>query len=380
MDDLKKQLNELQGKVEEMRNSKNIDLDTQIGDFAGSVPKLEAKKEQCKLRRNLKGHFGKVYALHWGVEDAENKESPFIITASQDGKLIIWNGLTTNKVHAIPLRSSWVMTCAFEPSKGRMVACGGLDNLCSVYKLTKGNMMPHATELAHHDGYLSCCRFVDESQIVTASGDSTCLLWDVEKRQNIVEYSDHSGDVMSVSICPTDRENIFVSGSCDTTAKIWDKRVTENVKDGKCSAVMSFGSDTLDEDHAHESDINSVAFLPNGKSFVSGSDDSTMRLFDIRACAQLAKYYELRILCGITSVAASKTGRLVFAGYDDHTCHAWDTLRCAQTVSIAERKPYTLGAHGGSDAHINRVSCVGVNATGQAVATGSWDTHIKVWA
>ncbi|CAM9630398.1 unnamed protein product, partial [Ectocarpus sp. 12 AP-2014] len=34
-----------------------------------------------------------------------------------DGKLIIWNGYTTNKVQAIPLRSSWVMTCAFEPTQ-----------------------------------------------------------------------------------------------------------------------------------------------------------------------------------------------------------------------------------------------------------------------
>lgn len=38
------------------------------------------------------------------------------------------------KVHAIPLRSSWVMTCAYAPS-GNYVACGGLDNICSIYSL-----------------------------------------------------------------------------------------------------------------------------------------------------------------------------------------------------------------------------------------------------
>lgn len=53
------------------------------------------------------------------------------MSASQDGKLIVWDGYTTNKVHAIPLRSSWVMTCAYAPS-GNYVACGGLDNICSV--------------------------------------------------------------------------------------------------------------------------------------------------------------------------------------------------------------------------------------------------------
>ena len=41
----------------------------------------------------------------------------------QDGKLIVWDSYSTNKVHAIPLRSSWVMTCAYAPS-GNYVACG----------------------------------------------------------------------------------------------------------------------------------------------------------------------------------------------------------------------------------------------------------------
>ena len=55
------------------------------------------------------------------------------MSASQDGKLIVWDSYSTNKVHAIPLRSSWVMTCAYAPS-GNFVACGGLDNICSIYR------------------------------------------------------------------------------------------------------------------------------------------------------------------------------------------------------------------------------------------------------
>ena len=48
-----------------------------------------------------------------------------LVSASQDGKLIVWDAYTTNKVHAIPLRSSWVMTCAYSPT-GNFVACGEL--------------------------------------------------------------------------------------------------------------------------------------------------------------------------------------------------------------------------------------------------------------
>lgn len=50
-----------------------------------------------------------------------------LVSASQDGKLIVWNGHTTMKLHSIPLRSSWVMTCAFEREVNETVACGGSD-------------------------------------------------------------------------------------------------------------------------------------------------------------------------------------------------------------------------------------------------------------
>ena len=57
-------------------------------------------------------------------------------------------------------------------------------------------------ELAAHTGYLSCCRFLDDSTIVTASGDMTCMRWDVETGVQQQQYVDHSGDVMSISIAP----------------------------------------------------------------------------------------------------------------------------------------------------------------------------------
>lgn len=59
-----------------------------------------------------------------------------LVSASQDGKLIVWDACTTNKVHAIRLLCSWVMTCAYAPS-GNYVACGGLDFAC------RGNTRPY---------------------------------------------------------------------------------------------------------------------------------------------------------------------------------------------------------------------------------------------
>ena len=75
------------------------------------------------------------------------------------------------QIHAIPLRSSWVMTCAYAPS-GSFVACGGLDNICSIYSLkTREGNVRVSKELQGHTGYLSSCRFLDDARILTSSGD-----------------------------------------------------------------------------------------------------------------------------------------------------------------------------------------------------------------
>lgn len=208
--------------------------------------------------------------------------------------------------------------------------------------------MQGARELSAHSGYLSCCRFINDRQIVTSSGDMTCMLWDVEAGSRVMEFNDHTGDVMSLALGPS--QNVFVSGACDATAKLWD------IRTGK--AIQTFVG--------HESDINAVTFFPNGDAFATGSDDASCRLFDIRADRELNSFTHDNILCGITSVAFSISGRILFGGYDDWTCNVWDTLK-------GERVGVLTG-------HENRVSCLGVSSDGMALCTGSWDSTLRVWA
>jgi len=166
----------------------------------------EVKQYAPKQRKLCTGHFGKIYALHWAPD------SRHLVTASQDGKLIVWNGLSGNKQLAITLNSAWVMTCAFSRSYD-FIASGGLDNTVSIFRTTPkdGGNGPNSgkfkakelyRELEKHDGYLSCARFVDESdsQIISSSGDGTCILWDIENRAPKSTYADHTGDVMCVAL------------------------------------------------------------------------------------------------------------------------------------------------------------------------------------
>ncbi|KAL3908624.1 MAG: hypothetical protein SGILL_008415, partial [Bacillariaceae sp.] len=95
-----------------------------------------------KARRILKGHFGKITALHWAGD------SRSVVSASQDGNLLVWNAVTANKLQSITLKSSYVMAVGMEPSKGNLVACGGLDNLCTVYKVNSSSANHSPVEMA----------------------------------------------------------------------------------------------------------------------------------------------------------------------------------------------------------------------------------------
>lgn len=334
---LREEAEHLRSKI---KNERMAVRDTSLVQAAQNVDPVS--RVNFKVRKTLRGHLAKIYAMHWASDSRQ------LVSASQDGKLIVWDGYTTNKIHAIPLRSSWVMTCAYSPS-GNLVACGGLDNICSIYSLrTREGNVRVTRELQGHTGYLSCCRFLSDSQILTSSGDMSCALWNLDTGQLINTFLGHTGDVMSISLAPGD-ENVFVSGACDATAKLWD------VRDGQCHQTFT----------GHDQDINAVSFFPNGKAFATGSDDASCRLFDLRADQELMTYsYEL-ISSGITSVGFSISGRLLLAGYDDYNCYVWDTLK-------GERAGIMTG-------HDNRISCLGVTQDGLAVATGSWDSLLRIW-
>lgn len=120
---------------------------------------------------------------------------------------------------------------------------------------------------------------------------------------------------------------MFVSGSCDTTARLWDTRVASR-------AVRTF--------YGHEGDVNSVKFFPDGNRFGTGSDDGTCRLYDIRTGHQLQVYPPHQQPQGgvdtplVTSIAFSISGRLLFAGYSNGDCFVWDTLLAKVNVIVMD--------------------------------------------
>ncbi|KAL5704565.1 hypothetical protein ACHQM5_022973 [Ranunculus cassubicifolius] len=348
---------------ERLKQKRLLLLDTDVAGYAKSVNRSALSFGQTDLVccRTLQGHTGKVYSLDWTPE--KNR----IVSASQDGRLIVWNALTSQKTHAIKLPCAWVMTCAFSPS-GQSVASGGLDSICTIFNLNspidKDGNLPVSRLLSGHKGYISSCQYVpdEDTHLITSSGDQTCVLWDVTTGQRISVFggefpSGHTGDVLSVSINKSNSK-MFVSGSCDATVRLWDTRIASR-------AVRTF--------HGHEGDVNTVKFFPDGLRFGTGSDDGTCRLFDMRTGHQLQVYYQPHgdnEVSTVTSIAFSVSGRLLFVGYSNGDCYVWDTLVAEVVLNLGSLQ----------NSHEGRITCLGMSSDGSALCTGSSDKNLKIWA
>ena len=312
-------------------------------------------RTNVKCRRTLTGHFGKVTALDW------SNDGSTIVSASQDGNLLLWDALTAAKKQTVRLKSAYVMSVCME-KEGRFVAAGGLDNACSVYRVG-GDQAKLATELVSHEGYLADCKFFHSpSKMLTASADATSLLWDVEKGQIIESFAEHKSNLTSCALIGDGFS--YLSASTDKTIKLWDIRTPKH---------------SVKQLSGHQGDVNGITVLPGGNTFASCSEDGTARVWDLRAYGEVSSFGQLMnpneldpfadADAGFTSIDVSSSGRLAFCGSTEGVVFVYDVLG-------SSKDPVNVLGVSSED----QVSCVGVSPTGEALCAGSWDNLLKIFA
>ena len=92
----------------------------------------------------------------------------------------------------------------------------------------------------------------------------------------------HNSDVMCIEFLGDGRR--FVSGSCDTTLKLW--RYTEDAA-AEHRRVQSAPIGTM---HGHTDDVNAVAVSDDGVLLVSGSNDGSIRLWSSQSLSCVAVF------------------------------------------------------------------------------------------
>ena len=179
----------------------------------------------------------------------------------------------------------------------------------------------------------------------------------------------HSGWVTAIATTETD-PNTVVTSSRDKTLMVWN--ITRGA-DAEDAHDVAYGvpKRTL-EGHSHF--VEDVCISWDGKFALSGSWDSTLRLWDIASGECTRRFADEGHTKDVLSVAFSADNRQIVSGSRDKTIKLWNTLAHCKYTSQDE-------------GHTEWVSCVRFSPPQQynasakpLIVSAVWDKVVKVWS
>ncbi|GAB4285010.1 MAG: hypothetical protein Fur0025_16210 [Oscillatoriaceae cyanobacterium] len=161
-----------------------------------------------------------------------------------------------------------------------------------------------------------------------------------------------SGHLQPVAaLCISPDGQILASGSDDNTIKLWEISTGEEIATLASSDVLSFQT------------ITGIVFSPSGEMLVSSSDDGSIKLWNVATgtlTGTIASHPE-----PLHCLAISPDGQILAAGSDDSTIQLY---RLPDGEKIATLTGHTEPVHG-----------LGMSPDGQILASGSADNTIKLY-
>lgn len=211
-----------------------------------------------------------------------------------------------------------------------------------------------------------------DGRYVATASDVGVYLWDVNL-DKLIYFFDQSqkvdiGIAVAVIFSPSGEYMLTASGD----AKLW---VTPNSpawpptpmptlppNEGLGAAPIPFR--IYEEDRLEQGNIISLAFSPDAQTIVSGSRyDNNVRLWDTRSARRLG------ILSGhtgaVTVVTVSPDGKTILSGSEDTTVRAWDRAKGTTKYVVS--------------GHADTITGVAYSGDGQTFLTTSADGTAKLW-
>ena len=170
---------------------------------------------------------------------------------------------------------------------------------------------------------------------------------DWPKSQGVLQQ--HSDTAICTVAFSLDGRHI-ASGSDDSTVQLWDVQI---------------GSPVGNPLQGHTSSVLSVTFSPDGRYIASGSYDRTIQLWDAQTGGQVGTSFQGHT-SSVNSIEFSPDGRYMVSGSNDRTIRLWDTQTGAQVGNPLQ-------------GHTSSVNSVAFSPDGRHIVSGSNDRTIQLW-
>ena len=228
---------------------------------------------------------------------------------------------------------------------GRWALSGSATELFGCGKLASGRCL--RTFEGHTTVVNSVALSADGRWALSGSMDKTLRLWEVASGRCVRTFQGHTDMVTSVALSVR-----LAAGRCQEAGR----QDPPAVGSGQWSLRADLrGADTRA--------VDSVALTADGRWALSGSDDNTLRLWEV-ASGRCVRTFEGHT-AGLTSVALTADGRWALSGSYDKTLRLWEVAsgRCVRTF----------------EGHASHVNSVALSANGRWALSASRDKTLRLW-
>lgn len=303
--------------------------------------------------QKLGGHSDKVHSVCWAQGPSNSIFEYLFASTCADSSVILWNSKTGTPVCKWVIKeNATLVSSAFEKCSGELLATSSFEGSVYIFKIGFHKKKPDIKQkpiftFKAHESYVSCLSFLGATHLLTGSGDNSVKLYGLpESQEPLKVFGEHTEDVMTLDTSSSS-PYLFLSGSCDSSVKLWD------IRSG--SSVTTFKS--------HKGDVNAVKFLEGSQnSFVSAGSDGCCLLQDLRALRPLGMY---EAPASITSLDLSYSGRVLVTGDSEGDMRVWDLMNEQQSLQV-------LPAHG--------LCVTSVSLGRECLATSGYDGFVNLWS
>jgi WD40 repeat protein len=313
---------------------------------------------------------------------AFSRDGRFVLTGSLDARL--WDVATGREIRRYEGHSNSVISVAFSPDGGSILT-GSRDKSARLWDVATGR------EIRRFEGHSNIVDSVAFSpnggSVVTGSWDKSARLWDVATGREIRRF-EGSNIITSVAFSPDGRSVLI--GGWDQSARLWDVATGNEIhrfeghtlpvsseafsRDGRFALVGSMDDNTAClwdlatgreirrfEGGEFAGSVSSVAFSPDGRSVLIGSNDA--RLWEVTTGREIRRFGGAS--GSVESVAFSPDGGSILTAGNDKIARLWDVATGREIRRF--------------EGHSEEIDSVAFSPDGRSVLTGSWDKSARLW-
>lgn len=193
----------------------------------------------------------------------------------------------------------------------------------------------------------------DGKTVLSADNNGTLTIWDVSDRRSLQQFEQGFEYVTSMTLDP--RGQWAAIAGCANTNEFDECRENKIV-------LLDVVQNSAPQSITTTTQINSVAFSPNGTQLAGGGSDGMIRLWDAvtgREIQQLTGHTDR-----INAITFSPDGAMIASGSADSTVRLWDA------TTGQEIRPLT--------GHTGWVNSVAFNSAGNQIVSGD-DLTVRLW-